>query len=90
MEEKILPQNQAISITVLNDLYGGHVQDTRYRSKLKAKILSKFPNQLLFVTIDGKHQVGISSYGIKSNTLLKNRERNLNQAADFLGEDVQK
>ncbi len=34
IEERILSQNQAISITVLHDLYGVHVQDTRYRSKL--------------------------------------------------------
>jgi hypothetical protein len=42
-------------MTVLHDLYGLHTQDTRYRSKLKNRILTKFPNQLLFLTIDAKH-----------------------------------
>ena len=51
----VLSQNQAISMTVLHDLYGLHTQDTRYRSKLKNRILTKFPDQLLFLTIDAKH-----------------------------------
>ena len=55
IQRKVLSQNQAISMTVLHDLYGLHTQDTRYRSKLKNRILTKFPNQLLFLTIDAKH-----------------------------------
>ena len=38
IEEKILAQNQAISIRVLHDLFGVHTEDTKYRSKLKARI----------------------------------------------------
>ena len=61
IQRNVLSPNQAISMIVLHDLYGLHTQDTRYRSKLKNRILTKFPDQLLFLTIDAKTpQVAIS------------------------------
>ena len=89
IQRKILSQNQAISMTVLHDLYGLYTQDTRYRSKLKNRILTKFPDQLLFLTIDAKTpQVVISCEGINKNTLLKNCEEVIKQAAEYLREDI--
>ena len=38
VEEKILNKNQAVSMTVLHELYGLHPEDARYRGKLKARI----------------------------------------------------
>ena len=40
IEDKIIGQNQAISISILHDLYGLHSGDTRYRNKLKNRIQS--------------------------------------------------
>jgi hypothetical protein len=89
IQRKVLSPNQAISMIVLHDLYGLHTQDTRYRSKLKNRILTKFPDQLLFLTIDAKTpQVAISREGINKNTLLKNREEVIKQVAEYLREDI--
>ncbi|CAB4041588.1 Hypothetical predicted protein, partial [Paramuricea clavata] len=62
-------------------------KDTRYRSKLKNRIVTKFPDQLLFLTIDAL-QVVISREGTNKNTLLKNREEVIKQAAEYLREDI--
>ncbi|CAB4017036.1 Hypothetical predicted protein [Paramuricea clavata] len=89
IQRKVLSQNQVISMTVLHDLYGLHTQDTRYRSKLKNRIVTKFPDQLLFLTIDAKTlQDVISREGTNKNTLLKEREEVIKQAAEYLREDI--
>ena len=38
-----LMSRQAVSIKVLHGIYGGDVNDSRYRAKLKKLILAKFP-----------------------------------------------
>ncbi|CAB3980567.1 Hypothetical predicted protein [Paramuricea clavata] len=64
-------------------------KDTRYRSKLKNRIVTKFPDQLLFLTIDAKTpQVVISCEGTNKNTLLKNHEEVIKQAAEYVREDI--
>ena len=52
IEEKILAQNQTISIRVLHDLFGFRTEDTRYRGKLKARIQAPYPDKLSFLAID--------------------------------------
>ncbi len=52
IEEKILSQNQAISMRILHDLFGANTEDTRYRSKLKARIQAAYPDKLFFLTVD--------------------------------------
>ena len=44
----ILMSRQAVSIKVLHGIYGGDVNDTRYRAKLKKRILAEFPETLIF------------------------------------------
>ncbi len=51
IEKRVLLQNQAVSMSVIHEIYGIHTQDTRYRSKLKSRIQSNFPGKLFFVTI---------------------------------------
>ena len=46
----ILEEKQAVSITVLQSLYGLG-SDTRYRSKLKSRIQKDFPNELEFLSV---------------------------------------
>ena len=50
VEERILNENQAISMTVLHELYGLH-PDARYRGKLKARIQIVCPEKLLFLSL---------------------------------------
>eukprot|EP00794_Sanderia_malayensis_P013074 gene13074-14416_t len=38
IQKRVLSQNQAVSMSVIHEIYGIHTQDTRYRSKLKSKI----------------------------------------------------
>ena len=63
IEDKIIGQNQAISMSVLHDLYKLHSGDTRYRSKLKNRIQSAYQEKLLFLRLDQKMAEVVSSEG---------------------------
>ena len=66
--DKVIGQNQAISMSALHDLYQLHTGDTRYRSKLKNRIQSAYPEKLLFLRLDQKMaEVVVSSEGVKSH-----------------------
>ena len=68
---------------ILHDLYGLSTDDTRYRSKLKARIQSEFTDKLHFVFINGTTpEVLISTESIKSRVLFNDKEHLLNQAAE--------
>ena len=42
-------------MAVVHEMYGdGHLGDIRYRSKLKQRSLDIYPEQLYFLTVDGK------------------------------------
>ena len=58
-------------MAVVHEMYGdGHLGDTRYRSKLKQNILDIYPEQLYFLTVDGKTpQVIVSKEIISSKNL---------------------
>ena len=62
----------------LHNLYKTGVDNVHarvYRSKLKDRFKSEFGNQLLLLTINSTTpQVVVSSEGINSNTILKNKE----------------
>ena len=89
IEEKILSQNQAISMRILHDLYGVHSEDTRYRSKLKARIQEAYPDKISFLTVDANTaEVVINTDAINSHTIINDREHLLMQAAECLREDI--
>ena len=89
VEEKILSPNQAISMHILHDLFGAHTKDTRYRSKLKAKIQATYPGKLHFLTVDANTpEIVIRADAINSHTLVNEREHLLRQAAECLREDI--
>ena len=48
VEEKILNKNQAISMTVLHELYGLHPEDAKYRGKPNARIQTAYPENYYF------------------------------------------
>ena len=55
IESNIIEGYQAVSMAVVHKMCGdGHLGNTRYRSKLKQKILDFYPKQLYFLTVDGK------------------------------------
>ena len=90
IEEKVLTENQAVSMHILHDLYGLSTDDTRYRSKLKARIQSEFTDKLHFVFInETTPEVLIGTESIKSRVLFNDKEHLLNQAAEYLRADIE-
>ena len=90
IEEKVLTENQAVSMRILHDLYGLSTEDTRYHSKLKARIQSEFTDKLHFVFInETTPEVVISTESIKSHVLFNDKEHLLNQAAEYLRADIE-
>ena len=91
IEEKVLTENQVVSVRILHDLYAGlSTDDTRYRSKLKARIQSEFTDKLHFVFINETTlEVVISTESIKSHVLFNDKEHLINQAAEYLRADIE-
>ena len=70
---------------ILHDLYGLSTDDTRYHSKLKARIQSEFTDKLHFVSInETTPEVVISTESIKSYVLFNDKEHLPNQAAEYV------
>ena len=90
IQDHVLKSNQAASMTLIHELYAeGHSGDSRYRSKLKQKIVDYFPDQLHFLTIDGKSaKVAVSKEGIYSKNMIGSKETILQEAAKCLQDDV--
>ena len=90
IKSNITEGNQAVSMAVVHEMYvDGHLGDTRYKSKLKQKILDIYPEQLYFLTVDGKTpQVIVSREGISSNNLMHTKECLLHNAAKALRQDI--
>ena len=78
-------------MSILHDLYGLSTDDTRYRSKLKARIQSEFTDKLHFVFInETTPEVVISTESIKSHVLFNDKEHLFNQAAEYLRAEILK
>ena len=54
VEEKILNENQAVSMTVLHELYG-LPEDARYKGKLKARIQTVYPEKTTLFKFEAKY-----------------------------------
>ena len=78
INDNILHCNNTVSMVKLHNLYKTGVDNVNarvYRSKLKDRFKSEFGNELLLLTINSTTpQVVVSSEGINSNTILKNKE----------------
>ena len=90
IKSNITEGNQAVSMAVVHEMYGdGNLGDTRYRSKLKQRILDIYPEQLYFLTVDGKTSlVIVSKEGISSNNFMHSKECSLHNAAKALRQDI--
>ena len=89
IQKRVLSQNQAVSMALIHEIYGIHTQDTRYRSKLKSRIQSYFPEKLFFVSV-GKTvpEVLISKDGINLHTLFNDPDFIIKEAAETLRSDI--
>ena len=89
IEKQVFSPNQTVSISLIHELYGIHLHDTRYRNKLKSRIQSQFPDKLLFVSIcKTTSEVVISKDGINSHTPLNSLHIIIKEAAEFLRSDI--
>ena len=70
----------------IEQLYNdNHSGDTRYRNRLKTRILEEFPDEFQFLTIDGKMpQVIVSKKSISNNIVLQDKEILIKQTASLL------
>ena len=82
--------NQPVSMAHIHLLYKDkHTGDTRYRNRLKARIIEEFPDQLYFLTVDGKTpQVVVSQKGIAETTILQDKEILIKQTTSLLRNDI--
>eukprot|EP00794_Sanderia_malayensis_P014842 gene14842-biopygen11931 len=89
IKERIIDENQAVSMKVLHDIFELQTDDTRYRSKLKSRIISVFGDQLYFLSVSKNiPEVVVNANAIDSHTLFNDREHIIKQAAQFLREDI--
>ena len=90
IKSNIIEGNQAVSMAVVHEMCGdGLLGNTRYRSKLKQKIPDIYPEQLYFLTVDGKTpQVIVSKEGISFNNLMHTEECLQHNAAKALRQDI--
>ena len=86
---KVLCENQAVSMKVLHDIFGLYPEDTRYRNKLKARIQSEFGDKIYFlVATHNTPEVVVNASAIDHHTLFNDRSHVIEQAAQYLREDI--
>ena len=95
IEEVIIGCNKAVPMIVIYEKFhppGKYNRDhaTKYRSRLKERILSEYGHSLWFLKVDGKSpDIVVSSEGVKSHTILNDKKTVLKQAAMYLREDIE-
>ena len=92
INQAVLGCNKAVSISVVHEIYGtgfGQQYERSYRAKLKSKLISEYGTKLEFLTIDGKSpEVIASSEGLKTATIIRDKDFILKEAANYLREDI--
>ena len=92
INQAVLGCNKAVSISVVHEIYGtgfGQQYERSFRAKLKLKLISEYGEKLQFLTIDGKSpEVIASSEGLKTATIIRDRDFILKEAANYLREDI--
>ena len=88
----ILTLNQAVSITVLHQIYGtgfGNENEKVYRNKLKKRIIDEYGESVMFLKVDRKTlEVIVSSEGLHSTTIGKDKTSIIKQGAEYLQEEI--
>ena len=84
ISENILGGNEAISMNILQNIYGIGANDTRYRSKLKKKIEAAFPDQLYFETAKANTPEIVLNANKVSAYVAPTKESNILTAANII------
>lgn len=79
VQENIIDNGRSVSLRLLTELYGFDPDDSRRRGKVKEKLQTLFPDQLLYVTVD-YHSVQIvisltSVTNVDAKGFVKNNDR---------------
>ena len=92
VSDAIIDRCNAVSMRKLLELYGtGFRQENerKYRNKLKMKLVKEFGDSLTFLKIDGnKPEVVVSTAGLDSTAVVKEKTAVLKQAAEYIREDI--
>ena len=85
-------EQQATSMKTLHTIYGGKVNDKRYRGKLKLLIKNKFSDEVIFFRSSyHRLEVIISKVAVIQNFHdVSNKDIYLKKAADYLQQDILK
>ena len=90
IKNEVLMNGRAISMNVLHSAYGLCESDTRYRNKLKQRIVKQFDTEILFLpSVENNSEVIVSKEAIQHDTLWK-KEDNIKIVAKQLKEDIKK
>ena len=85
----IFELKQAVSMTTLHRIYGLNVDDTRYISKLKTRILREFSDRLTFFTVHAhKPEIVFDSTLPAHEIDFQNKNGCIMKAADYLREEI--
>ena len=79
----VLEEQQAVSLSVLQTIYGLD-NDTRYRSKLKSRIVKDFPTELTFMSVGRKEPEILVSSSIAD----RDKEGCIIKCAEYLHEEI--
>ena len=90
ISRSILTLNEAVSITVLHQIYGtgfGNENEKVYRNRLKKRIIDEYGESVMFLKMDGKApEVVLNSEGLHSTTMVKDKTGIIKQAPEYLQE----
>ena len=92
VNDAIIDRCNAVSMRKLLELYGtgfGQENEKKYRNKLKMKLVKEFGDSLTFLKIDGnKPKVVVTTAGLDSTAVVKEKTAVLKQAAEYIREDI--
>ena len=90
IRQKILSEHKTISMKILHYMYNdGHMNDTRYRNKLKNMIFEEFWDELIFLKTGRKTpEIPLSEQGINFLKTSFDKKHIINEAAGFRREDI--
>ena len=87
ISKEIMTLDKAVSMKNIHKVYGLCVDDTRYRSKLKQRIISHFKNELLFLTPSNrKEEIVVSASCFDGKSFRE--EDIITEAARIIRDDI--
>ena len=87
---KHILEEKAVSMNVLQEIYGIGMGDKRYRGKLKKRIEERFPDQLIFVKAQVNNPEVVKSNQVFQNTIHHSVHKNttVEKAASLIRDDI--